>query len=278
MELAPLLAAHGGWKHRDDVLDLGWKPHQILAARHAEGIPLVRRKWLILPGAGYGTREAARVGGALTGVSALDRYELWKPPGLRDGRVHIGVAPDAHVDRGERTVLDRGRTVVARSPRSLIDPLPNVLANIARILPPVDAFAVWESAVTQKHATPEQIRGLPWRTETARSLAEQVSRLSDSGIESMFVANCRRARIPVVQQVRIAGRRVDALVGAHLVVQLDGYAFHSDAAQRRQDIAHDRQLALMGYTVLRYSYHDIVYDWPRVEREIRAAIAQGRAA
>jgi very-short-patch-repair endonuclease len=31
----------------------------------------------------------------------------------------------------------------------------------------------------------------------------------------------------------------------------------------------------MGFTVFRFTYQDVVYDWPRVERQIRAAIAQG---
>ena len=41
------------------------------------------------------------------------------------------------------------------------------------------------------------------------------------------------------------------------------------------DIAHDRRLALLGYTVLRYDYRQILFDWPRVEAEILQAMAQG---
>ena len=40
-----------------------------------------------------------------------------------------------------------------------------------------------------------------------------------------------------------------------------------------KDIAHDAELALRGYTVMRLSYAQIVHDWPAVERSIRRALA-----
>lgn len=176
--LTPRIRKHGGWVHRGVLLDAGWKPHQVLAVRRAEGIDLIRRQWLVLPDAPEEVREAARLGGVLTGVSALERLRLWVPPELTGGdRIHIGL----------------------------------------------------------------------------------------------------RAGMQVVQQVWIAGKPVDALIGRRLVVQLDGYAFHSDSAQRRRDIAHDRTLIAMGYTVMRFSYQDVMHDWARVERELLSAIARGLA-
>ena len=59
------------------------------------------------------------------------------------------------------------------------------------------------------------------------------------------------------------------------MLQTDGFSFHSTAEQRRTDIAHDRRLALLGYTVLRYDYRQILFDWARIESEILRAMAQG---
>ncbi|GAA3632816.1 hypothetical protein GCM10022200_14760 [Microbacterium awajiense] len=53
------------------------------------------------------------------------------------------------------------------------------------------------------------------------------------------------------------------------------YEFHSSSAQRGADIAHDAELRLRGYTVLRFSYHQVVRDRPGVERVIRRAVAAG---
>lgn len=276
--LSSILQKHGGWLHRTTLIDRGWSPSKLLAARRAEDIELVRRRWLIHPDAPQDVRTAAELGGVITSVSALDRYGLWMPPGLeRDARAHVAVTPNAGIRADDRTVVYRSRPVVERSPRTLVDTLENVLSNVARRLPEAQAFAIWESAVERRLTTPEELITIPWISASARALALDVSDRSDSGVESTFVKNCRRARIPIVQQVWIAGRPVDALIGRRLVVQLDGYAFHSDPAQRRRDIAHDRKLVAMGYTVLRFSYHDVMYEWSRVEREIRGMIARGHA-
>ena len=89
------------------------------------------------------------------------------------------------------------------------------------------------------------------------------------------MAPLRRWGLRVRQQVWIGGRPVDALVGDRLVVQLDGYEFHSTSAQRTRDIAHDAELRLRGYTVLRFGYAQVVHDWPTVERTILHAVAAG---
>ena len=59
------------------------------------------------------------------------------------------------------------------------------------------------------------------------------------------------------------------------MVQLDGFAHHSSSAQRTRDIAHDRELVARGYTVLRFTYADVVYGWESVERAIIGALARG---
>ena len=77
------------------------------------------------------------------------------------------------------------------------------------------------------------------------------------------------------QQVVIAGRPVDVLIGDRLVVQLDGFEYHSKPADRRRDLEHDAELVLRGYVVLRFSYAQVLHDWPAVERTVARAIAAG---
>ena len=85
----------------------------------------------------------------------------------------------------------------------------------------------------------------------------------------------RRWGLQVRQQVKLAGRFVDIVVGERLVLQIDGYEFHSSSAQRSSDIAHDAELRLRGYTVLRLSYAQIVHDWDSAASIIRRAVATG---
>ena len=82
--------------------------------------------------------------------------------------------------------------------------------------------------------------------------------------------------VPIRQQVVLAGRPVDVLIGERLVVQLDGFAYHSTPADRERDVAHDRELLALGYSILRFTYSEVVYNWPKVERDVARAIAQGQ--
>jgi len=272
MSLRTVLADAGGWLRRDELLSRGWSARQIRAAREAEGIPLVRRRWLLLPEADPALHAAAAAGAVVSCGSALVHHGLWVPP-FEFPEPHYAVPPTW----SERP--DHGRTHHSRAPaprdaRSLFDPVANVLANVAVCMPAEHAFAVWESAIATGSATVRGLRRITWLHPAARRLAAEIGEGSDSGVESTFVWRCRRLGLRVVQQVRIAGRRVDALVADNVVAQIDGWAFHSDPAQRRQDIRHDRELATLGYVVLRFDYMDVMHDWPRVERELRRVIGR----
>ncbi|MFB4349006.1 endonuclease domain-containing protein [Microbacterium sp. CR_7] len=76
-------------------------------------------------------------------------------------------------------------------------------------------------------------------------------------------------------QVQLAGHAVDFLIGTHLVVQIDGWSYHSSASDRTRDIAHDAALRMRGYTVLRFSYDQVINGWPRVEHALAAAVSRG---
>jgi very-short-patch-repair endonuclease len=131
------------------------------------------------------------------------------------------------------------------------------------------------AAAALEHVTVAALGRLHLRSAAARAVRDVASGVADSGLETLPVARLAAIGIPVRQQVWLEGHRVDGLIGRRLVLQTDGFSFHSTAVQRREDIAHDRRLALLGYTVLRYDYRQILSDWPRVEAEILLAMAQG---
>ena len=145
--------------------------------------------------------------------------------------------------------------------------------HIAACLVFEEALATWESACRVERLAPEALRSVRWTSVRARELAAEVRGLSDSGLETLLVVRLSGWGVPLVQQATIAGRRVDLLIGERLVVQVDGYAHHSSAAQRARDLEHDAELRLRGYTVLRFGYAQVVHDWPSVERVIGRALA-----
>jgi very-short-patch-repair endonuclease len=76
-------------------------------------------------------------------------------------------------------------------------------------------------------------------------------------------------------QVQLAGHPVDFLIGTHLVIQIDGWGFHVSSADRTRDVRHDAELRMRGYTVLRFSYAQVIYRWWEVERIIAEAVSRG---
>ncbi|BDV30216.1 endonuclease domain-containing protein [Microbacterium terricola] len=63
--------------------------------------------------------------------------------------------------------------------------------------------------------------------------------------------------------------------GDSLAIQLDGFAHHSSAADRRRDIEADARLVALGYVVLRFDFHQVLFQWDHVLDTIRTAMAQG---
>lgn len=263
---------HSGYVHRQDLLDAGWRPDRIRRAAREEDLEIIRRTWIVAREAHPLIIAAAHSGGILTCVSAFELAGAWRPSGDASLHVHLPSHSGARVPGDVR--VHRGAGPKPRATRQLADHIENALAAVATCVPYEDARAVWESSLTRGLVTTDRLERIAWRGDRARRLRDSVTTLSDSGLETRFVVRLERVGVRPRQQVRIAGRPVDLLIGSWLVVQIDGFAHHSDPRQRRSDIAHDRALRALGYTVFRYDYVEVMHEWPRVEAEILAAIAQ----
>jgi very-short-patch-repair endonuclease len=151
----------------------------------------------------------------------------------------------------------------------------NVLFHTARCLEPAQAAAIWESALRTGTVQLEQLRRTQWGATSARTVLARVGSDSDSGVETTFLRIAHSCGVAVRQQVLIDGHPVDALIGDRLVVQLDGFEFHREAKDRRRDLRQDARLALLGYTVIRFDYQQIMFDMHYVQETLMNAIAQG---
>lgn len=275
-QLSAWLEKRGGVAHRDDALRAGFSIARVRAFvrdRHAER---ARRVWLLGPAADDDIRVAARAGGRVSCASLARRRGWWVPEGV-GAELHLHVHPGSTAtglgaDWGGVTHWTKP---IVPAPASLLATVEDALFHISTCLHRDDALVVWESAARIEGLAAEALRAIPWRSLAARELAEAVTGLSDSGLETLVIISLRRQGLRVRQQIVIAGRPVDLLVGERLVVQIDGYAHHSSSAQRTSDIAHDAELRLRGYTVLRFSYAHVVHDRAHVERTIRRAVAAG---
>lgn len=274
MELRDWLQDHGGIAHREDVIRAGFSLAQLRRQMREPETIVIRRAWLALPSAPTALIEAARAGGRVACVTLARRRGWWMPDGV-DDRTHLRLDPHAGSPRmpeGWRGVMHWTREL-AFSGHRLEDSPETALAHIAECVPRDIALVLWESAIRSERLSIDALRSIPWTSRAAAECAAEVNGLSDSGLETLLVTPLRRRGLRVRQQIVLAGRPVDLLIGEKLVVQIDGYAFHSSAAQRSKDIAHDIELRLRGYTVLRFSYAQVVHERESVEAAIRRATA-----
>jgi len=98
---------------------------------------------------------------------------------------------------------------------------------------------------------------------------------ADSVAERLIVKLLRRAGITGWELGLPFGRwTIDlAFPDAKVAVEVDGWAWHVDVARFRADRRKGNALARAGWTVLRFTWHDVVSRPAYVVAEIRAALA-----
>lgn len=262
----------GGLAHSAEARAAGFTTQTMVAAVQSGRVSRVRRSWLVLPGVDERLVRAVAAGGRLSCVSAAARRGLWVP---HHDELHIAVKPTAsRVSRdGVIAHWSCGPSPVSRYATE--DPIVNTLLHVSECMPREAALTVWESALRRGAVSIDALRRVDWGSSRARAVAEACSTLSDSGLETIFGSRLRPFGLAIRQQVWIDGHPVDFLIGEGLVVQVDGFEHHSSPADRRRDIAADARLTLLGFTVLRFDYQQVMFDWPTVERTVLAAVAQG---
>jgi very-short-patch-repair endonuclease len=95
-----------------------------------------------------------------------------------------------------------------------------------------------------------------------------------SHLERLFLRLVRKARLPKPAcNHEIAGRRRDFVwPQQRLVVEADGYRFHSSRQAKRRDNRRDRQLTALGWRPVRFTYEEIVFEPAEVAAEVAALL------
>ncbi|WP_425840440.1 DUF559 domain-containing protein [Microbacterium sp. PA5] len=277
MDLNAWVAARGGIVHRSDILDRGMSAPALRRAIADGAVLRVRRYWVAVPDAPPQLVAAAEATARLACVSAARHRGWWMPPEV-DDRLHLHVRPHAEGAREAGVVRHWTVPIGALHSRLLVESVEDTLQHLADCQPRETALVLWEDAARSENLPADVLRRVAWRSPRARELASVLTGLMGSGLETVFVDRLRRWDVTVRVQVGLAGHDVDAVIDGWLVVQLDGFRYHSSSAERTRDLAHDRELVARGYTVLRFSYSEVVYGWDRVEHAIARALAQRRRA
>jgi len=70
--------------------------------------------------------------------------------------------------------------------------------------------------------------------------------------------------------------RVDFIVGAQLILEVDGKENHESAAMRHKDLKRDAAASALGYETLHFDYAQVIHDWPSVQAAIVGALIRLR--
>ncbi|MGN6744343.1 MAG: endonuclease domain-containing protein [Amnibacterium sp.] len=105
-----------------------------------------------------------------------------------------------------------------------------------------------------------------------RAIVAAADRRCESGLESIARFRLQRLGLLVQPQVEIPGLgRVDLLIQGRLILELDGKEYHGGKFEedRRRDAVGARQR----YRTLRFTWAQVLFDWPTVEAAVLGALA-----
>ncbi len=247
----------------------------------------VRQGWYALPLTAADALAAVRLGGRLDCISALASWGCWAPE-----RCGLHVAVDGHAVRlrhpgDHRRRLDPSATATVhwsdeQPGDRLVVPVERALRQLVRCQPVEYAVAVADSALSSTQGRRPLISRSTWRAiaATRPSIAHlllEVDPSSGSGTESVFrIRLLMHCGLRPRAQVMIRGvGRVDFLLGRRLVIEIDSEMFHANPAQYHADRRRDALLSALGYRVLRFTYQQVMDDWPLVESAVLGAVRRG---
>jgi very-short-patch-repair endonuclease len=267
---------------RRDLLGLGYLDRHIRYELGQRRIFRVRQGWYSVPDAPEAAVLAVRVGGRLTGVSALETYGLRVP---RRPQLHVAVPIGAC---RLRKPLDRFRRLAARDPVrvhwvdrrepggtawrvSVADALLVVLTGEGREI----AVACASAVMHHRLLTPEQLAAVFARAP-ARVVGWQclVSDQDESHGETYARLAMRDAGIAFTQQVWANRHRHDFLIGERTFIEIDGGQHDPEwvgegVSTWDADFDRDTTTVITGGTTHRFNYRQLYTDMPRVLLAIR---------
>lgn len=275
----------GGLAATHELYSRGWTKRALGVAVAKGAIIRVRQGWYTLPNTPESLREGVRVGGRLGCASGARVLGL----SVRaSGHVHVSVAP--HTARLRSKSDKQVRLATMKSPGVIVHwndadadgtrfvlGVRGCLRQMSLCQSPEWVVAAVDSALRARLLTTsewrEDIRSLPRRL---CRLLSRVDARAESITESVTRFRLEQLGFEPRLQVTIHGvGRVDIVLGERLVIEVDGYAYHSDPEAFEVDRRRDARLSARGYRVLRFSYKQIMQHWSEVRAAITAAVARG---
>lgn len=271
MDIIDYLKQAGGVARSAQLLNAGFPRRELLRLQES-GASQPRRGVFVLPECDEGILGAVLNNGRLSCASAAAHYGLWlrKPP----ARLHLAC------NHGHGSGFVRHRTIRFQGhPLLPVAAVEDVALHALGCLPTPASTAMATSAI-RLHGVPRELLAsqlLADRSGTARRVLRELDIRAESIVEVDLQHLFRKHGIEYASQVFLPGiGRVDFLLGGFLIVEVDGFAFHSKRGDMLRDRERNNASAVSGYAVLRYMPEHIWFNSGQVISEIRTVLAAGQ--
>jgi very-short-patch-repair endonuclease len=213
-------------------------------------------------------------------LSHLDAAALWELLCASSGPVHVSRS-GSHRRSPAGVVLHRVRALEATTRHGILVTTPaRTLLDVADAHPGDLSRALEEARIRRLVGPAELLARASHGRGTAqlRQLLAQEPSLTRSEAERRLLALVAAARLPVPRtNVRVGRHEVDALWAAQrLVVEVDGYAFHSSRAAFERDRLRDAELQALGYRVMRVTWRQLTREREALAARLAVAIVAPR--
>ena len=285
-DIAALVHDLGGMAQKRQLVARGARDLDLTRAVRTGEVIRVRNGW-------YSTLEehspqvqAVRVGGRLTGISAIAAMDGWV---LGDHPLHVSVNANAARLRSSR---NRHVRFNVRAPRGVVlhwDDRELAARGSAVSVGLVDALV----AVILDEELETAVAALDWALHTGvldvvdfetiilrlpvdrRGIRDWVDHACESLPESLSRTRFRLEGHRVTTQLRMDdGRRIDLIVDEVAGIEVDGDQYHR--ATFAADRSKDADITLMNLHALRPTAQMVFTEWPRVAAMVNAALAMHR--
>ena len=272
MDIFEHLVRAGGVARTAQLLSAGYSRRDIRRLTEL-GATQPRRGVFLAPGGDRDLAAAIHHNGRLTCASAAARYRLW----LRDppARLHLAC------NHGHGDGFIRHRTLrFDGHPELPLAAVEDVALHALGCLEPPSSTAIATSAI-RLYGVPLELLRAELRGDRSGPIRRALQEL-DLRAESIVEVDAqhlfRSNGIEFEAQVLLPGiGRVDFLLAGFLIVEIDGFAFHSKRADMLRDRQRNNASTVNGYAVLRYMPEHIWFNPEQVLAEIRAVLV-ARAA
>lgn len=271
MDVLEYLVSVGGVARVGLLRANGYSPTAIRQLA-AAGASQPRKGIWALPAADRDYLRAILNNGQITCASAAERYGL----SLKDrpSRLHLATRHS----RG-RGFLRHGYTRFPSLEGTPVASVEDTVIHALTCLPEVDAIAVAQSAM-QTFGIPRSLLASELSADfygNARRRLAKADGISESVPEISARLLFESAGLDFQRQARIAGvGRVDFLINGWLIVEVNGYQFHSSRDDWRKDMARINAAQLLGYGTLSYAPEQIWNSPDHVLDEIHRMLKRGQ--